>query len=58
MLNADEKWRRGRRMLHDSLNKGVLPQYYPGQEKRIQILLSRLLDSPPTFERLNEELVL
>lgn len=54
--DADERWRRSRRMLHDSLHKGVIHQYYPNQEKQIQILLSRLLDSSPTFKTFLEEL--
>ncbi|KAF8602798.1 cytochrome P450 [Ceratobasidium sp. AG-I] len=57
VLSDVEFWKQGRRMLHSSLHKGVLPQYHPNQERLIQILLSRLLDSPPTFETLQEELI-
>lgn len=55
-LDADDRWRRGRRMLHEALHKGVLHQYYPGQEKQIQILLSRLLDLSPTLQTFTDEL--
>lgn len=55
-LEMGERWRHGRRMLHEALHKGVMHQYHPNQEKHIQILLSRLLDSPPTLEKFRDEL--
>lgn len=58
LQNTDERWKWGRRMLHESLNKGVLPQYHPRQERQVQILLLRLIETPATFESLQDELVL
>ncbi|KAF8602800.1 cytochrome P450 [Ceratobasidium sp. AG-I] len=52
---SGERWKRGRRMLHDSLNRGIMPHYHPDQEKRVQIFLSRLLDTSPTFETIMDE---
>ncbi|KAF8602795.1 cytochrome P450 [Ceratobasidium sp. AG-I] len=34
----------------------TIPWYYPNQEKLVRIMLSRLVDSPPTLERFAEEL--
>ena len=50
-----ERWRRGRRMVHDALSKSAMPEYHSSQEERIYIFLSRLLDVSSTFETLADE---
>ncbi|QRW15419.1 cytochrome P450 family protein [Ceratobasidium sp. AG-Ba] len=54
-MNNNERWRRDRRMLHESLHKGVVSQYYEGQTRQIQALVGRILDKPLTFETFFEE---
>ncbi|KAH7318825.1 cytochrome P450 [Rhizoctonia solani] len=49
-LNNNDRWRRDRRMLHEALHKGVVPRYYPAQEKQVQVLVRRLLNTPPTLD--------
>ncbi|CUA71919.1 O-methylsterigmatocystin oxidoreductase [Rhizoctonia solani] len=55
-LNNGDRWRRDRRMLHEALHKGVVPRYYPAQEKQIQALVGRLLNTPSTLEVFIQEL--
>ncbi|CAE6469330.1 unnamed protein product [Rhizoctonia solani] len=55
-LNNNDRWRRDRRMLHEALHKGVVPRYYPAQEKQIQALVGRLLNTPSTLEAFTQEL--
>lgn len=52
---SGERWKRGRRMLHDSLSKSAMPRHHPSQEKRVQLFLSRLLNVSCTFETLVDE---
>ncbi|EUC65968.1 cytochrome P450 family protein, partial [Rhizoctonia solani AG-3 Rhs1AP] len=55
-LDNSGRWRRDRRMLHEALHKGVVPRYYPAQEKQIQALVGRLLNTPSTLEAFVQEL--
>lgn len=54
-LDYNDRWKRDRRMLHESLHKGALPQYYPGQEKQVHALLGRLVDAPSTLGEFKEQ---
>lgn len=54
-LDNGDRWRRDRRMLHESLHKGAIPNYYAGQEKLVHDLLERLLGTPSTLEGFEEQ---
>ncbi|KAG9099261.1 hypothetical protein FRC06_005458 [Ceratobasidium sp. 370] len=55
-INNNDRWRRDRRMLHESLHKGVVPQYHDGQTKQIRAFLNQILDTSPSFETFYDEL--
>lgn len=57
-LDNTERWKKDRRMLHESLHKGVMRQHHVGQEKHVQALLARLLDTSPTLETFNDDVSL
>ncbi|KAG9124232.1 hypothetical protein FRC07_012323 [Ceratobasidium sp. 392] len=54
-MDNNDRWKRDRRMLHESLNKGVVSQYHDGQTKQIRAFLNRMLDEPPSFELFDKE---
>ncbi|KDN41204.1 hypothetical protein RSAG8_07618, partial [Rhizoctonia solani AG-8 WAC10335] len=56
-LNKSDRWRRDRRMLHEALHRGVVPRYHPAQEKQIQALVGRLLNTPSTLDAFIQELL-
>lgn len=54
-LNNNDRWRRDRRMLHEAMHKGMMPNYHHGQEQQIHALVKRLLDTPSELEEFAEE---
>ncbi|KAG8737391.1 hypothetical protein FRC10_008269 [Ceratobasidium sp. 414] len=55
-MSNNDRWRRDRRMLHESLHKGVVSQYHDGQTKQIRAFLNQILDTSPSFETFYDEL--